>query len=773
MTIRLVPDEKNVKRANGRERRLRRHLEVNGLVIGVGMRPFVLRLATELGLGGWVRNAGHGVAVEVEGHAGAIDLFKRRLTEELPSGARVESISDVEVDLLRETDFRILPTEPGIEATVGFCPDVATCHDCLQEVLDPQNRRYRYPFTNCAHCGPRYSITRRLPFERANTTMAPFEMCEECRTEYEDPASRRFRTQSNACPRCGPCYWIEPAPPAARTPGDVIHDISILLLDQRILAIKGTGGFHLVCVAKDDAVVQRLRRRKEREMRPLPVMVPSLEAAERLVFLTDEARRQLQSPAAPIVLAPKRYPEGLAPSVAPDTMEYGLMLPHTPFHHLLMDAVRTPVVMTTANLSGEPILIDNDDARQRLSEMADHLVLHDREIHLGCDDSVLRVDEAVVVSIRRSRGYAPAPVALQRNVPPILALGGLMRVTVAVSRERSAFLSQDLGDVDNVNAADDYRRAVAHMQELLRVKPDLAAYDLHPLSIGYQIRAEMAADNIGVQHHHAHVASVLAEHALTGPVVGVALDGAGYGPDGTIWGGEFLLADAKSYRRVAHAPRFRLPGGDGALRHPWRAATGILWDLVDPVVAEMWAHAIAPSKDAADVVLSTLATDVECVPTTSLGRIYDCVAAILGLCRTSQYQAQAALLLEQAAGPPTTGDDGTQTPDPDTLPATFFGQVLRTLLEGTSAGRPVRELAAWAQRALARWVAFNTLRLAREHGVDAVAASGGCLVNPWLKSELRRQCAKGGLTLYTNRQVPAGDGGLALGQILVAAAGTR
>jgi hydrogenase maturation protein HypF len=498
-------------------------------------------------------------------------------------------------------------------------------------------------------------------------------------------------------------------------------------------------------------------------------MVPTLEAAERLVSLTDEARRQLQSPAAPVVLAPKRYPEGLAAAVAPDTMEYGLMLPHTPFHHLLMDAARTPVVMTCANLAGEAIITDNDEARQQLSDIADHLVLHDREIHLGCDDSVLRVDESIMVPVRRARGFASAPIALKRDVPPILALGSLMRVTVGVSRERSAFLSHDLGDVDSVSTVTQYRRAIDHLRELLRVQPEYVAYDPHPSSIGFRIKEEFGAQEIPVQHHHAHVASVLAEHGLTGPVVGLGLDGAGYGPDGSIWGGEFLVADAADYQRAASAPRFRLPGGDGAVRHPWRAATGILWDLVGPDTASAFAKAVAPSKDAADVVLSTLATDVECVPTTSLGRIYDCVAAILRLCRTSQYPAQPAMLLEQAAGPPRDLEPG-PGPDPGLPPGEYFRIVLQTLIDGMSQNQSVPTLAAWSQHSLARWVAATALGIARENDLDVVTASGGCLVNPWLKSELRRHCKDGGLKLYTNRQVPAGDGGLALGQILVAAA---
>lgn len=735
----------------------------------MGLRPFVFRVATELGLGGWVRNASAGVELEVEGHATATELFRRRLIEDLPPAAQIESITDEEIPPLNETHFRILASDPTLEATMAVCPDVATCHECLDEVLDPEDRRYRYPFTSCAHCGPRYSISRRMPFERGNTTMAPFEMCEECRAEYEDPSSRRFRAESNACPRCGPCHWIEPSPPPATTPGDVIHDIAILLLNHRIVAIKGTGGFHLACVAKDESVVQRLRRRKERDMRLLAVMVPNLEAADRLAVLTDEARRQLQSPAAPIVLAPKRYPEGLAPSVAPDTLEYGLMLPHTAFQHLLMDAVRTPLVMTCSHLSGEAIITDNDEARQRLSGIADHLVLHDREIHLGCDDSALRVDESILVPVRRARGYAPAPIALQRDVPPILALGGLMGVTVGVSRERSAFLSQDLGDVDGVTSATQYRRAIDHLRELLGVEPSYVAYDLHPASIGYRIRDEFGAAAIAVQHHHAHVASVLAEHGLTGPVVGLGLDGAGFAPDGSVWGGEFLITEAGDFRRETSVPPFRLPGGEGALRHPWRAAAGILWDLVDPGAARAFAQASAPSKDAADVVLSTLATDVECVPTTSLGRVYDCVAAILGLSRTTHYQAQAALRLEKTAGPPRAVEEGREL-DLEAPPAEYFRALLQALLQGVEAGRPVPALAAWAQQTLARWVSLTTLRIARKNDLDTVAASGGCLVNPWLKSELRRRCAEGGLRLYTNRQVPAGDGGLALGQILVAAA---
>jgi hydrogenase maturation protein HypF len=745
---------------------------VRGTAPGEGFRPFTYRLATELGLGGWVRCADAGVLIEVEGAPSAVEAFQQRLHSELPPRIHVESVTEQEQTPHPTLEpFRIEPGGDGDEISVPITPDLATCPECLQEIFEPRNRRFRYPFTTCAHCGPRFTIALDAPYDRSRTTMAPFQMCAHCRAETEDPSSRRYRCATNACPECGPAYWIEPSPPPL-APGDVIDDVAQLLRDGQILAIKGIGGFHLVCLAEDEDAVARLRRRKHREAKPMAVMVGSPSAVERIVELTLAGRALLLDRSAPIVVARKRPPESLAPSVAPDSAEYGVMLPYTPFYHLLMATIGEPLVVTSANVGGEAILTDNEDARAQLAQLADTLVLHDRRIHMSCDDSVVLLESEGPVPVRRSRGSAPSPVVLRRPLPPTLALGGALKAAVGVAKGRGVYLSQHLGDLASASAVGNFHRTVEHMLRSWSVEPELVAHDLHPHSHGYAVREQFGGHAVGVQHHHAHMAGVMAEHGLSGPVVGVCLDGGGYGVDGSVWGGEFLVGDAATFTRAASLPAFRIPATE-RVPHPWRSALGLLWDLLGDDAAQQWAQRSVRDLKEANAALAVLRTDGGCVPTTSLGRVYDAVAAILGICSEARFDAQAAMRLEREAGPPRPLDEP-RLPDPQLPGLEYLRAVLEQLLaccrEPLDPGRSRAACAAWAQAALARWTAATAVQVARAHRLDTVVASGGCLVNTWLRAELRRQTRGGGLTLCLNRLVPAGDGGLALGQLYVAAA---
>lgn len=765
----------NVKAAAPGGGRLRRRMLVKGLVQGVGFLPFTYRLAAELGLSGWVRNVNPGVLILVEGEPRTLDTFERRLTSELPAVARIDGLqADDRPARGPLGSFRVRRSRAWSEPAVPVAPDLATCPECAREIADPRDRRYRYPFTSCNVCGPRYTVVTQLPYERTGTTLSPFQPCARCQSECDDPQSRRFHSQTISCPECGPAFWIEPSPPPSPA-HDVVAEVAELLLGGSIVAIKGLGGFHLTCLADDEQAVSVLRRRKRREGKPLPVMVADLDAAERLVHLTPTGRALLLDRAAPILLARKRVTSALAPSVAPDSPDCGLMLPHTPFHHLLLADVRRPLVMTSANLGGDAIVSCNEEARRRLSGLADYLVLHDRHIHVACDDSVTRLEAEGPVPVRRSRGYAPSPIVLKRDLPPILALGGLAKATVAVTCGRNVFVSQHLGDLRTGSAAEAFHHTVEHLLRLWDLRPELVAHDLDPSSLGSMVAHQFGGRAIGVQHHHAHMASVMAEHGVVEPVLGVCLDGSGFRSDDESWGGEFLLGDAVGFQRVASVPRFRLPGGEAGARYAWRTAVGLLWDLLGPEAAREWTGRVRSSQAERDAVLSMLESGVACTGTTSLGRMLDGFAAIVGLCDHSPVQVQAALRLERAAGAPR-AIDTPSLPDPRQGGTEVVRAVLRRLLSDGRDPANAAALAAWTQAAISRWVALTATELAACHGIGQIVASGGCLFNPWLRSALRDAARAQRLTLLLNRFVPPGDGGLTLGQVYVASAvaeGTR
>lgn len=775
--------------------RQRQRLTVTGIVQGVGFRPFVYGLAQRLGLAGFVRNDSRGVAIEVEGPAEALARFRELLLAEAPPLARVESVTVEELPPQHETAFVIEESQEGSERTTLVSPDVATCADCLRELFDPLDRRYRYPFINCTNCGPRFTIIQDVPYDREQTTMRVFAMCPACRAEYEDPANRRFHAQPNACPHCGPQVrlelWADEEPglsglsacgAAEATP---IEQVAQLLAQGAILAIKGLGGYHLACDALNAVAVQRLRRRKHREAKPFALMVPDLETARRLCFVSEGEAALLQSPRRPIVLLEQRPVSPIAPAVAPGYRTLGLMLPYTPLHHLLlhsfaqlMPADRPPVlVMTSGNLSEEPIAYRDDEARQRLAGIADGMLTHNRVIHMRCDDSVTRLAAGGEQLFRRSRGYVPEPITLAFELPrPLLACGGHLKNTFCLGKGRQAFVGQHIGDLENLETLASFREGIRHFQRLFGIVPEAVAYDLHPdyLATRYALDSDIE-QRIGVQHHHAHIASVLAEHGLSGPVIGIAADGTGYGTDGAIWGGEILLADLRGFERLAHLAYVPLPGGEQAVRQPWRmAAVYLARAYGERFLALNIPFARRLDRSTWRILTQMIERGLNSPLTSSLGRLFDAVAAILGLRDEVLYEGQAAIELEMLASSVAPDE---QPPYPYALLRSGQGPLqidvspmLSALVEDLQRGYDRARLARRFHRSLVAMFVDLCQRIREVCGLSQVALSGGVFQNRLLLEDLVTELEASGFAVYLNRRVPPNDGGLSLGQLAVAAA---
>jgi hydrogenase maturation protein HypF len=709
------------------------------------------------------------VEVEVEGAPRAIDQFLDALVAEAPPLAHIDDVRVDDVDPGRHRGFTIEPSRDD-RGFVPIPPDIATCPACSREVLDPHDRRFGYPFTNCTHCGPRFTLIRAIPYDRPTTTMAGFTMCAACRTEYEDPGDRRFHAQPNACAACGPKLVLVDAQ-GRRIAGDPLAETRRLLAAGHIVAIKGIGGFHLACNAVDESAVRRLRERKGREAKPLALMVPDLAAARRLCIISDEEAALLGSPARPVVILAARPDSGAAPSVAPGLGHLGLMLPYSPLHHLLWRGDgRCPeaLVLTSGNRSEEPIATDNDDALARLGTIADALLLHDRPIHTRCDDSVTRIAAGAELPIRRARGYAPLPVRLPFETQPILACGAELKSTVCVARGPYAFLSPHIGDLENYDTYASYVTMIDHLSALFRVRPEAIAHDLHPayLSTRYARDLDPALPRVAVQHHHAHVAACMAEHRLAGPVIGVAFDGTGYGTDGRIWGGEFLAADYAGFERAAHLAYVPLPGGDLAVREPFRMALAHLarafggWDPALPPVA-------AASDEERRIIARQIERGVNAPPTSSVGRLFDAVASLLGVRHRARYEAQAAIELEALAAP---GDHGgypvqLETGEPAVIdPAPVIRGIVRDLERGVA--RSI--IAARFHVTVVSIILRVCERLHDRTGLGRVVLSGGVFQNVRLLADARRALAGAGFEVFCHQLVPPNDGGIALGQAAVA-----
>jgi len=754
----------------------RRVITVTGTVQGVGFRPFVYRHAVELGLGGSVANDSRGVVIDVDGRADDLDELQRRVLEEAPPLARVTGMA-VEVRSGpgdRPAGFRIVDSRAEGAPAVAVSVDVATCDDCAAELADPTDRRFGYPFVNCTNCGPRYTIILSIPYDRAATTMAPFVMCDDCRKEYEDPSNRRFHAEPNACPVCGPhLRLISPEGDTVAERDDALVRAAAALDAGKVLAVKGLGGYHLSVDAGQPAAVAELRRRKARDDKPFALMVPDLRAARELCLLTPAAAEALASPRRPIVLAPRRPASttttGCADGVAPGLPELGLMLPYTPLHHLLLARLYRPLVMTSGNLSDEPIVHDDPDALARLGPLVDAILTHDRAIHIRCDDSVVRASAERVQMVRRSRGYAPEPVALAAPARrQVLAVGAELKNTVAVAKGRNVVASHHIGDLEHLAAYCSFLQAVDHLCRLAGVAPDVVAHDLHPEYLSTKFAVEGELPTLAVQHHHAHIASCLVDHGHDGPVLGVAFDGLGMGPDGTLWGGEFLVADLDRFRRVGHLRPVRLPGGNQAIREPWRMALSWAHATLGPDAAVSYGKAV---DDRWPAVLAMVERS-ETILTTSAGRLFDAVAALCGLRPRVTYEAQAAIELEAAAaGIPVTGGDGwtVDSTRVDGLVVVDPSPLVARVVDERSRGTRVAEISAGFHDGLGRAVADVAVELAGESGLHTVALSGGVFQNARLTEVVAGRVAAAGLSVLVHRHLPPNDGGISVGQAAIAA----
>jgi hydrogenase maturation protein HypF len=845
----------------------RRRVRVQGIVQGVGFRPFVYGQAQRRGLAGFVRNDSSGVTIEIEGTPEALDGFLYALRAEAPPLARIDTVAVEPIPLRHESIFVIAHSQAGAERQALISPDTATCDDCLRELCDPADRRYGYPFINCTNCGPRFTIVQDVPYDRDKTTMRVFPMCPDCRAEYDDPLNRRFHAQPNACPVCGPQVYLvdtgrAPGPdagpargiacragqiaPGGARPPEAIVEAAQRLAKGAILAIKGLGGYHLACDALHAEAVQRLRQRKHREARPFALMVPDIETARCLCEVSAAEAALLQSRQRPIVLLKQRPDCPVAAGVAPAHNTLGIMLPYTPLHHLLLrtfaNLIAQPanatsalptsgagagaatsggvscllphagelwgghqqgaggsagrpavLVMTSGNLSEEPIAYRDDDARQRLTPIADGMLMHNRDIHMRCDDSVIRITAGDVQFFRRSRGYAPEPISLAIAFPvPVLACGGHLKNTFCLGKGRQAFVSHHIGDLENLETLTSFREGVVHFQRLFDIQPEAVAYDLHPeyLATKYALDLDIPR-KIGVQHHHAHIASVLAEHGLAGPVIGIAADGTGYGLDGAVWGCEIMVADLQGFARLLHLAYVPLPGGDQAVRQTWRMAAVYLLHAY----GEMFLELDIPFVQRLDrarwhVLRQMIARNLNSPPTSSLGRLFDAVAALVGLRGEVSYEGQAAIELEMIAvdnaepypfdcAPPPDGDPGSHRSGHDSAGRSPFPAKGEEILDVTPAIRaivadlqhrvPIAQIAGRFHSTIVAMLVTACRRVQAASGLNVVALSGGVFQNRRLLEQLVIRLEAEGFQVYTNRRVPPNDGGLSLGQAAVAA----
>jgi hydrogenase maturation protein HypF len=760
-------------------RRLR--LRVGGIVQGVGFRPFVYRLAHDLGLGGWVLNDTRGVLIEVEGVSAAVVRFLERLAAEAPPLAAVERIEPKELSPRGAGDFRILASPGGGEPAAPVSADSATCEECLAELRDPGDRRYRYPFVNCTNCGPRFTIVEGVPYDRPSTTMAGFEMCAACREEYEDPLDRRFHAQPNACPVCGPraklldAGGVEVALGAAADP---VAAAATALGGGRIVAVKGLGGYHLACRADEEGVVARLRARKHREDKPFAVMVAGIEGARKLAHLCPSEEELLASRERPIVLVPRRDGAAVAASVAPGFRELGLMLPYTPLHHLLLGDAAVPLVMTSGNVSDEPIAYRDADALERLAPIAELLLTHDRPVHIRTDDSVVR---AVSIGggrktqqLRRSRGFVPVSLELPVEAPgPLLACGAELKNTFCLAKGRRAWVGHHIGDLENFETLRSFSEGIEHFQRLFAVEPALCAHDLHPeyLSTKYAFARE-GVELVGVQHHHAHLAACLAEHGEEGPALGAIYDGTGFGLDGTVWGGELLLGGLGDFERAGHLLRVPLPGGVAAIREPWRMACAWLSEAVGPG-SEVPA-ALAPEVEPRDWrnCEELIATRVGSPTTTSMGRLFDAIGALCGRPARVSYEGQAAIELEAMADPGEVGLyemplEWGKAGEPAVLDPR---PTVRSVLAELSAGSEPALVSARFHNTVAIATAGACAEIAGAAGLGTVALSGGVFQNRRLLELTTAQLSSTGLRVLIPERLPPNDGGVSFGQAAAVAA---
>ncbi len=766
----------------------RKHIHVRGIVQGVGFRPFVYNLAHSLGLTGYVFNSSSGVTIEIEGGESEVNRFLEKLRSDPPQLSAIAEIAVSEMAIRGSAGFSILESQEKAGAFSLISPDAGTCDACWRDFGDSGNRRYGYPFTNCTHCGPRYTIIEDIPYDRATTTMAAFTMCAACAAEYADPADRRFHAQPNACAVCGPSLELVASGTrladcsfSTRDSLDLIREARALLGAGKILAVKGLGGFLLACDAANDAAVAELRRRKRRSDKPFALMARDLASVSQICAVTPDDEAALLSTRRPIVVLRRRPDAAVSPSLAPGNDTLGVMLPYTPLHYLLFsdspdEASEFPaLVMTSGNLSEEPIVTSNEDALRQLDGVADWFLLHNRDIWTRVDDSVVRSFEGRERVLRRSRGFVPQTIDLGIDLDEILAFGGELKNTFCLTKGRYAILSQHIGDLENYETMQFFEETLARLQHIFRVSPGAVAYDLHP---GYwSTRIALASSierKIGVQHHHAHIASCMAENQLSGRVIGVALDGTGFGTDGKIWGGEFLAADFSGFTRRAHLRYVPLPGGDSAVRQPWRMALSYLRDAFGPQIPEELTHFTGVTGKQFALVEAMLSKRIQTVETSSCGRLFDAVAAILGIATEVTFEGQAAIALETAA---TRAADPRAALDTELYPYDVGGgdpitldlrPTIVAIATDHSCGRPAETISAIFHNTLATAIVELCERIRSSDGLDRVCLSGGTFQNLYLLERTIVQLRRRGFAVYQHALVPANDGGIALGQAVIA-----
>jgi hydrogenase maturation protein HypF len=724
----------------------RLRITLRGAVQGVGFRPLVYRLATEMSLAGWVLNSSAGLVLEVEGPTEQLNLFEQRLEQERPKASVVNVREFAWLASEGSTRFEILASDHDSGKTVNVLPDLATCTDCREELFDPGNRRFEYPFTNCTNCGPRYTIVVDIPYDRPNTTMRDFVLCPRCREEYESPANRRFHAQPNACPVCGP-----------KLDGTIEDAVEALRLGE-IVALKGIGGFQLLVDARNAEAVARLRQRKHREEKPFALMMPSLEVARTYCEISPAEVELLESQAAPIVLLKPKAATNIAANVAHCSPYLGVMLPYSPLHHLLMEECRFPLIATSGNRSDEPIATANQEATVRLKDIADHFLMHNRPIVRACDDSVVRLTRGRAGILRRARGYAPLGVRVAHELPPVLAVGGHLKNTVAIAVGQDVFLSQHIGDLETLEARGAFERAIDDLCRLYSFKPAAVACDLHPDYASTHWAEKSGLPLIRVQHHQAHVAACAAENNVAGPYLGISWDGTGYGLDGAIWGGEFFLVEGDHYERIAHLRSFGLPGGDAAVREGWRSAASLLFEVFgsEPAAPDVGPEAQGKARLAEAQVRYMLEHGINVVPTTSVGRLFDAVACITGVARQNRFEGQAAMLLENEIG-------ALRTEEAYALAGGDWGPLISAVMADKIAGVPVARIAARFHNALVQWI----LDVAASATLNQIVLSGGVFQNRYLTEHAAVALESRGFEVYTHQRVPPNDGGIALGQAVM------
>ncbi len=759
----------------------RLRLDISGIVQGVGFRPFVFGAAEKFGLKGFVGNESRGVFIEIEGEENSLRDFQNYLRENAPPLSHVTKINSFEIGVKNSERFEIFESETEDADFTLISPDISVCEDCLRELFDENDRRFRYPFINCTNCGPRFTITKEIPYDRPNTTMREFKMCTDCQSEYDNPLDRRFHAQPNACEKCGPrVFFVDTE---TRKHGDTenfeaIKKTTEELLYGKIVAIKGIGGFHLACDAKNEDALQNLRTRKGRVDKPFAVMCKDLEMAKRFIEMSNSEQELLTSKERPIVLLKKKDTKELSKLVAPNNQYLGVMLPYSPLHYLLFEKDLDVLVMTSGNFSNEPIVKDNDEALEKLSNLADSFLLHDREIYVQCDDSVvrsitnyeLRITNSVL-PIRRSRGYAPFPVELPFEVPNILAVGGELKATFCLTKENFAFMSQHIGDMENLETLESFEKSFEQMKSLFRVEPKIIACDKHPNYLSSNWARKNAekfdAELIEVQHHHAHIASVMAENGLQNEkVIGFAFDGTGFGDDKAIWGGEVLLADYGSFERIAHLEYFPLAGGDSAVKRPYRIAlsllreAGVNWD-------EDLACVNTASETERNVLAKQLENNLNTIPTSSFGRLFDAIASITNVRQEITYEAQAAIEFEALVNEDLTESYEFDLVDGDTILINWKNlvrEIVRDVLEGYS----VLTISAKFHNAVANLILDLSVEMEKRFDINKVALSGGCFQNVALLKKTLHLLNQNNFEVFTHSKVPPNDGGLALGQAIIA-----